>query len=69
MTPVKSIRKYCVDHCMCKQPREVKLCPCKNCPLWPYRMGKRPTTPDGSEKEKKHDVANGFSEQNKESEG
>ena len=40
-TPMKAIRAKCLD-CSCQQPREVRLCTVTNCPLWPYRMGKRP---------------------------
>ena len=68
MTPVKSIRAYCVNHCMCGQAKEVRLCPCVNCELWPYRMGKRPTTPGSGETTEKPDVATEFSAQNEESE-
>ena len=57
MTPIKSIRAYCVHHCMCGQLQEVRLCPCTNCQLWPYRMGKRPTTPASGETEENTDVA------------
>lgn len=41
LTPMKAIRAKCLD-CSCQQPREVRLCTVKKCPLWPYRMGKRP---------------------------
>ena len=27
---------------MCFQKNEVKLCPIKDCPLYPYRFGKNP---------------------------
>ena len=40
-TPMKAIRAKCLD-CSCQQPKEVRLCTVKKCPLWPYRMGKRP---------------------------
>ncbi len=40
-TPVKSIRKKCLD-CCCGQMVEVRLCPCKDCALWGYRLGHRP---------------------------
>ena len=40
-TPVKAIRKKCLD-CSCFQPKEVRLCPCVDCPIYPYRMGRRP---------------------------
>lgn len=41
MTPVKAIRAKCID-CMCGQAREVELCPCTDCSLWPFRLGKNP---------------------------
>lgn len=42
MTPMKAIRAKCID-CSCGEKKEVRLCPIEWCPLWPYRMGKRPT--------------------------
>lgn len=44
-TPVKAIRAYCLD-CACGSMLEVRLCPAINCPLFRYRMGKRPKTAD-----------------------
>lgn len=41
MTPMKAIRAKCLD-CCCGQCKEVKLCPCEDCPLHPYRFGKNP---------------------------
>ena len=41
LTPVKAIRAKCID-CSCGDKKEVRLCPIEWCPLWPYRMGKRP---------------------------
>ena len=41
-TPVKAIRKKCLD-CSCFQPKEVRLCTCVDCPIYPYRMGTRPS--------------------------
>lgn len=41
LTPIRAIRAKCLD-CSGGQPKEVRLCPIKNCALWPYRMGKRP---------------------------
>ena len=41
LTPLKAIRAKCMD-CCCGQAKEIKLCNMKNCPLYPYRMGKRP---------------------------
>lgn len=41
MTPMKAIRAKCID-CCCGEKKEIRLCPIEWCPLWPYRMGKRP---------------------------
>lgn len=38
---LKVFREKCLDCCVYK-PSEVRLCACKKCPLWPYRMGKNP---------------------------
>ena len=35
----KAIRLKCLD-CCCGQPSEVRLCPCTDCPLWRFRMGR-----------------------------
>ena len=37
-TPLSGIKAFCVD-CMGDQPRLVKECTTKSCPLWPYRTG------------------------------
>lgn len=42
MTPLKAIRAKCLD-CMCDQAQEVRLCPCEDCALYPYRMGHNPS--------------------------
>lgn len=41
MTPLKAIRAKCLD-CSAGQTAEVRLCPLEKCPLYPYRMGRRP---------------------------
>lgn len=41
LTPIQSIRQKCIN-CCCHQLLEVRLCSAASCPLWPYRMGKRP---------------------------
>ena len=47
MTPIKAIRKKCLD---CSGTwKAVKYCPCDGlnstrCELWPFRFGKRPQT-------------------------
>ena len=39
-SPLKSIRQKCLD---CNgTANEVKLCPCTDCALWPFRFGKNP---------------------------
>ena len=40
-TPIKAIRKKCLD-CTCGQVKEIRLCPVVSCALWPYRFGRRP---------------------------
>ena len=39
--PVKAIRAFCLDCCGGRK-NEVKQCPCTDCPLYPFRMGKNP---------------------------
>jgi hypothetical protein len=39
VTPLKAIRAKCLD-CVCGEPRYVKECETRTCPLWPYRMGR-----------------------------
>ena len=39
MTPLKSIRKYCLGCCN-GSSLEVKLCTIPDCALFPYRLGK-----------------------------
>ena len=41
LTPLKAIRAKCLD-CSYNQPKEVKLCPIPDCPLFPYRYGHNP---------------------------
>lgn len=45
LTPIKAIRAKCID-CSGSQTKEVKACPVKKCPLYPYRMGRRPKNDD-----------------------
>lgn len=45
LTPIKAIRAKCID-CSNNQTKEVKACPVKKCPLYPYRMGRRPKNDD-----------------------
>ena len=41
-TPIKAIREKCLD-CSVWQPKEVRLCTVIDCPIYPYRMGTRPS--------------------------
>lgn len=45
LTPIKAIRAKCLD-CSCGSFKEVRLCPCKKCALYPYRFGHRPKAKD-----------------------
>jgi hypothetical protein len=40
-TPLKAIRKKCLD-CSYWQPKEVRECTVIDCPIYPYRFGRRP---------------------------
>ena len=42
-TPVRAIRAMCV-HCMGDNTYLPKTCEAKHCPLWPYRLGRKPKT-------------------------
>ena len=39
-SPLKAIRAKCMS-CSNDQFKEVRLCPIKSCPLWPFRSGHR----------------------------
>lgn len=39
MTPLKAIKLKCLE-CSCDSVNEVRLCVCKDCPLYPFRKGK-----------------------------
>lgn len=43
ISPLKAIRLKCLD-CCCGSSYEVKLCPCTNCPPYPFREGHNPFT-------------------------
>lgn len=42
-TPVKAIRRKCLD-CCAGSRKLVRECHIYTCPLWPFRLGKRPET-------------------------
>ena len=41
LTPLKAIRAKCLD-CCCGNPNEVRLCPVRDCTLYPFRDGHNP---------------------------
>lgn len=41
LTPIKAIRKKCLE-CSGGQYSEIRNCTGTECPLYPYRLGKRP---------------------------
>ncbi|HNR30172.1 MAG TPA: hypothetical protein PKI11_04735 [Candidatus Hydrogenedentes bacterium] len=41
LRPMKAMRAKCID-CCGGQPAEVTRCAITDCPLWPYRAGRRP---------------------------
>ena len=46
-SPMKAIRAKCLDCVYTAQ--EVKMCPCTDCPLWHFRLGKNPNRKPMSE--------------------
>lgn len=40
-TPVKAIRKNCLD-CCCGSNKEIRECTVIKCAIYPYRFGRRP---------------------------
>lgn len=40
-SPLRAIRAKCID-CSGGSLSEVRLCPCKRCPLWPFRNASNP---------------------------
>jgi len=60
ITPIKAIRLKCLD-CWCGSYKEVRLCLVKDCPLHPYRHGKRlPTSNRPSFAKKTQDTSGVF---------
>lgn len=39
--PLEAIKEKCLD-CSVYDEKEVKLCPCTDCVLWPFRFGNSP---------------------------
>jgi len=44
-TPLRAVRQHCLMCCN-GSANEVRLCPAKGCPLWPFRHGHRPNAED-----------------------
>ena len=45
LTPIKAIRAKCLECCMGSR-KEVASCRITDCPLWEYRLGRRPRASD-----------------------
>ena len=41
MTPLQTIKTNYLD-CCCGRAREVRLCPCGDCKMYPFRFGRNP---------------------------
>jgi len=54
LTPIRAIRAKCLD-CACGQYSEVRECIINDCPLWEYRLGKRPAKSNSAAKSPKPD--------------
>jgi hypothetical protein len=48
LTPLKAIRIKCLE-CCCDSSHEVKNCHITDCPLWPYRLGRKLTATEAAE--------------------
>jgi len=55
LTPIRAIRAKCLD-CSGGSAQEVRLCVIRDCPLYPYRLGKRPVI-EGQQQKPKRTVA------------
>jgi hypothetical protein len=49
LTPIKAIKQYCRFECSANDIISWRECSCVKCPLFPYRLGRRPTTKPFSE--------------------
>lgn len=56
LTPIKAIREKCLN-CVCGSAHEVKLCPCNDCSLYPFRFGKNPYTKRNYTDEQRADMS------------
>ena len=54
LTPMRAIRKKCLECCN-GQYKEVRECSIKDCALWQYRDGHRPT-PKGIEEPTEEEI-------------
>jgi hypothetical protein len=55
LTPIRAIREKCKD-CCGGQLAEIRQCPVYTCPIWPYRMGHRPTDKTYADKPPRFDA-------------
>lgn len=60
LTPIKAIRAKCMD-CTAGQPGEIRDCIIRECPLYPFRMGRNPNRagigPAGAGSRRKHELS------------
>ena len=52
LTPISAIKFYCKEFCCVGDTKSWNECELKNCPLYAYRLGKRPTSIPIPHKEK-----------------
>ncbi len=60
LTPIKAIRAKCID-CCAGQLKEVRLCAAISCPLFSYRMGRRPINTKPTSKRETYNFKKGKS--------
>lgn len=48
LSMAKGIRLNCLD-CSAGSSNEVKRCELTDCPLWPYRLGRKPTAEEAAD--------------------
>jgi len=44
-TLIRIVRLKCLE-CVCGSTKDVRLCTCSSCHLWPYRLGRMPLRED-----------------------
>ena len=44
-TLIRIVRQKCLE-CVCGSTKDVRLCTCSSCYMWPYRLGRMPLRKD-----------------------